>query len=42
VLNAELASPGGWNAEQIEAHTQALAEQVMARFDLRTAGLSGI
>ena len=42
VLNAELASTDGWNAEQIEARTQALAEQVMARFDLRTAGLSGI
>ena len=42
VLNAELASADGWNAEQIEARTQALAEHVMARFDLRTAGLSGI
>jgi len=42
VLNVELAEAAAWSAEKIDARTRALAGEVIARFDLRTAGLNGI
>ena len=42
LLNRELATADTWSAGKIDARTRALAEQVIARFDLRSAGLKEV